>query len=116
MTFGEKIKALRKGKYISQDEMAALCQVSRKTIQNWEAGNTRPKNKETYKTLSKEFGRDVSWFKDDDIGFWGYNEIYHQTGKKAEQVLDRIEQLFKSGSMTADEQLLFIDRFLQIYV
>ncbi len=42
MTFGEKLKAIRKEKGYSQEEMAGLLDVSRQAISKWESDRGMP--------------------------------------------------------------------------
>ena len=40
MTFGEKVRSLRKEKKMSQQELASMVGVSYRTIRSWEAGGS----------------------------------------------------------------------------
>ena len=42
MTFGEKIRSLRKGKKMSQQELASMVGVSYRTIRSWEVEGRYP--------------------------------------------------------------------------
>ena len=42
MTFGEKLKGLRKEKGYSQEEMAGLLEVSRQAVSKWESDSGIP--------------------------------------------------------------------------
>ncbi|MDE6869404.1 MAG: helix-turn-helix domain-containing protein [Clostridia bacterium] len=42
MTLGERLYQLRKQKYISQDELANIMDVSRQSISKWELDQTYP--------------------------------------------------------------------------
>ena len=42
MTFGEKLKAIRKEKGYSQEEMAGLLDVSRQAVSKWESDRGMP--------------------------------------------------------------------------
>ena len=48
MRFGEKLRALRKEKGLTQAELAKLAGVGLKTITNYEKGSTYPQNREVY--------------------------------------------------------------------
>lgn len=52
---GSEIKDRRLCKYLTQQELADLCGVSRITVWNWENGNTKPSLKEL-KNLKKALG------------------------------------------------------------
>ena len=53
MTFGEKIKALRKTKDLSQSQLAALLGVSLRTIRGWEIEGRYPKQHDLYHKLAE---------------------------------------------------------------
>jgi len=57
MTFGEKLKLLRKQKRLSQEQLASQLTVSRQAISKWELDNSFPNTKNIIQ-LSKLF--DVS--------------------------------------------------------
>ena len=42
MTFQERLYSLRRGKGLSQEELAHIVGVSRQAVQKWEAGTSRP--------------------------------------------------------------------------
>ena len=48
MTFGEKIKSLRKSKGMNQTQLANALGVSLRTIRGWEAEGRYPKQHELY--------------------------------------------------------------------
>lgn len=55
MNFGENLQKLRKGKNISQENLAEVLQVSRQTIGKWENGTTYPET-ECLMQISDFFG------------------------------------------------------------
>lgn len=58
MTFGEKLKVLRKGKRLTQTQLANVMGLSLRTIQNYEKGISYPKQTEIYARMAAFF--DVS--------------------------------------------------------
>lgn len=57
MEMKEKLKQLREGNHLTQEQMAQRLLVTRQAVSRWETGETQP-NTETLKLLSKQF--DVS--------------------------------------------------------
>lgn len=56
MSFGEKLKAARTGARMSQTELAKALNISLRTIQNYEAGRSLPKQSEIYIRIGELFG------------------------------------------------------------
>ena len=61
MTFGEKIKSLRKSKGMNQTQLANILGVSLRTIRGWETEGRYPKQHELYQKLADSLGCDVSY-------------------------------------------------------
>ena len=53
MSFGEKLKQIRKQRNITQEELAELLNVSRQAISKWESGNGYPETEKLI-TISRE--------------------------------------------------------------
>ena len=56
MTFGERIRTLRKEKHLSQNALAKMASVSPRTIFGYEAGTTYPRTKEILHRLAEALG------------------------------------------------------------
>ena len=61
MTFGEKIKNLRKSKHMNQTQLANAIGVSLRTIRGWEIEGRYPKQHDLYQKLADTLGCDVSY-------------------------------------------------------
>ena len=55
MTFGEKVRSLRKEKKMSQQELTSMVDVSYRTIRFWEVEGRFPKQNVLYQKLSDAF-------------------------------------------------------------
>lgn len=66
MKFGEKLKALRTTKKMTQGEVADAIGVSRRAYIAYEQENTRPRKQETYDKLANVFGCDVNYLRIED--------------------------------------------------
>ena len=59
MTFGEKVRALRIQNGYSQEELAAMTGVTKRTVRNWENGGKYPRSQSLYEKLAGALPRDV---------------------------------------------------------
>ena len=67
--FGDRLKELRKGKNLTQEEIGEICQVAKQTISNWENNITQPPF-EIVNKLAQYFGVSVEYllnFNQDDL-------------------------------------------------
>ena len=69
MTFGEKVKELRKQKKLSQPELGKLVGVSSRTIASYELGQSYPKYREIYDLLAKVLETDVNYLRTENEEF-----------------------------------------------
>ena len=112
MTFGEKIKSLRKSKGMNQTQLANALGVSLRTIRGWEAEGRYPKQHELYQKLADTLGCDISYLMTEGEAF--ITEAAEQYGsrgaKQAQQILEQAAAMFAGGELTDDEiQMLYLD-------
>ena len=69
MRFGEKLRALRREKGLTQAELAKLAGVGLKTITNYEKGSTYPQNREVYGILAGILGCDADYLHNEGDDF-----------------------------------------------
>lgn len=68
MTFGEKIKSLRREQKMTQQALADALNVSLRTISNYETGGLRPRYEETYDKLAELFNVPKAYLLTDEDG------------------------------------------------
>ena len=89
MTFGEKVRSLRKEKKMSQQELASMVGVSYRTIRSWEVEGRFPKQNVLYQKLADALQCDVSYLMSENEAF--ITEASEQFGnrgaKQAQQIL-----------------------------
>lgn len=105
MKFGEKIKALRLQKGLTQIELAHRSGLAKRTIINYETGASYPKKREVYKVLADIFDTELNYLLTEDEEFiLAGKEKYGRRGKKqAEQLVDDISNLFAGGELSDDD-------------
>ena len=61
MTFGEKVKNLRKNKELNQTQLADAVGVSLRTVRGWEIEGRYPKKHDLYQKLADILSCDISY-------------------------------------------------------
>ena len=118
MTFGEKIKNLRKSKNLNQTQLANAIGVSLRTIRGWEIEGRYPKQHELYQKLADVLGCDVSYLMTEEEAF--VTEAAEQYGsrgaKQAQQILEQAAAMFAGGELTDDDKTAFMDEIQMLYL
>ena len=118
MTFGEKVRSLRKEKKMSQQELASMVGVSYKTIRSWEVEGRFPKQNVLYQKLADALQCDVSYLMSEDEAF--ITEASEQFGnrgaKQAQQILEQAAAMFAGGSLTDEDKIAFMDEIQSLYL
>lgn len=68
MTFGNKLKKLRKEKGLTIDQVVESVGISRRAYITYEQNNTRPRKRETYSKIADLYGCDVNYLLMEDTG------------------------------------------------
>ena len=101
MTFGEKVRSLRKEKKMSQQELASMVGVSYRTIRSWEVEGRFPKQNVLYQKLADALQCDVSYLMSENEAF--ITEASEQFGnrgaKQAQQILEQAAAMFEAKSI-----------------
>ena len=92
MKFGEKLKALRLERNLSQKALADLSGITVRTIQNYETTDMLPKRRDTYDMLARALGVDVVELLNEDEEFiLNAGEQYGSRGERqARAILDLV--------------------------
>lgn len=118
MTFGEKIRSLRKGKKMSQQELASMVGVSYRTIRSWEVEGRYPKQNILYQKLADALQCDVSYLMNENASF--ITEASEQFGnrgaKQAQQILEQAAAMFAGGSLSDEDKIAFMDDMQMLYL
>lgn len=118
MTFGEKIKTLRKSKGMSQSDLANAIGVTHRTIRGWEAEGRYPKQHDLYQKMADVFQCDVSYLMSENEAF--ITEASEQFGnrgaKQAQQILEQAAAMFAGGELTDEDKTAFMDEIQSLYL
>ena len=118
MTFGEKVKELRVLHDLSQEALAKVAGVSRRTIIAYESGTVYPRKRETYEKLAKILETDVQYLRTENEEFM--EEVSAKYGRRgvlqAKDILEETAQLFAGGSLSEDDEIAFIREIQRLYL
>ncbi len=117
MRFGEKLRALRKERGLTQAELAKEAGLGLKTITNYEKGNTYPQNREVYSTLAKILGCETAYLhnEDDDFVSKAQQEYGYRGKKDAEKLLADATGLFAGDTLSAQDEDAVMKALQDIY-
>ena len=101
MTFGEKVRAARKARGLSQKELAARTDIAVRTIINYESGSRMPKSRDSYVRLAEVLDIDLSSLMDENAEFTiQASEKYGSRGRRqAEKLVKDVEALYAGGEL-----------------
>ena len=118
MTFGDKIRKLRKEKKMTQQKLGAMVGVSYRTIRSWAVEGRYPKQSGLYQKLADAFQCRVSYLMNDyETVCVGNDEPSEYSGaKQARQILEQTAALFASGTMTNEDKTIFMDEMTRLYL
>lgn len=118
MKFGEKVKALRKERKLSQGELAAKIGVSCRSVASYEAGTSYPRYQETYEALAAALGVDVNYLRtEDEVFLEDVGQRYGSRGQRqASAILTEARQLFAGGELSEEDKLAFLTEMQQLFL
>lgn len=105
MTFAEKFKAARMQSGVSQEKLSAELGISKRTIANYECGQTLPPSDKLPK-IAKYFGVTIESLITEEEEF--VSQAYEQGGSKsareADILVNQISGLFAGGTLSDDDK------------
>lgn len=101
-TIGKKLRQLRRGKRMTQEEVADAVSITRSTISNYEIGRRTPHLKELQR-IAAFFGVGLDYF-----GMTPTDEIY--------DLLTRAKEVFESEEVPTDVKEELYREFMRLYL
>ena len=113
MTFGEKFKALREEKGLTQKDVAAALEINARMITRYENGISHPRTREAYRKIADYFGVDINYLLTEDDSFV---EQYGARGmKQAQDLIDGMSGLFAGGTLSEQDKDAVMKALQDIY-
>ena len=118
MTFGEKVKNLRKTKNMKQIQLADAIGVSLRTVRGWEVEGRYPKQHDLYQKLADTLGCNISYLMSEGESFiTEATEQYGSRGaKQAQQILEQAAAMFAGGELSDEDKTAFMDEIQTLYL
>ena len=117
MTFGEKIKALRKERGMTQKDLAEALGLSLRTISNYETGGLRPRHDATYDALAALFHVPKTYFFTEEDAFISAAEArWGKSGADdARELVDGVIGLFAGGRLDEEDKQAVFEAIQEAY-
>lgn len=97
MSFGDKVRQIRKEKQLTQQELAQQLGISRRALSSYENNSSRPRSIESYRRLAKILGVNVNFLLRDeymgDVDVQRFKEdaaLLFSGGQLSEQAMDEL--------------------------
>ena len=106
MTFAEKLKQIRMGAGLNQEELANTINVAKRSLLSYEKGEFLPRSKEVYTSLSEYFDIPVKfWTTESDDDEQKCQDYAEKAGDRHEidRVISDIQALFAGGRMSEED-------------
>ena len=117
MTFGEKIKALRKERGMTQKDLAEALGLSLRTISNYETGGLRPRHDATYDALAALFHVPKTYFFTEEDAFISAAEArWGKSGADdARELVNGVIGLFAGGRLDEEDKQAVFEAIQEAY-
>ncbi|MCI6909712.1 MAG: helix-turn-helix transcriptional regulator [Eubacteriales bacterium] len=117
MTFGEKFRAEREKKGLTQQQTADGLGINRRMITRYENGISFPRTREAYKKIADFFETDVNYLLTEDEAFvMEASEQYGSRGmKQAKELIDGMSGLFAGGTLSEQDKDAVMKALQDIY-
>ena len=117
MMFGEKLKELRVGRGYTQEKLAELADVTKRTIINYEQGRCYPKQTEIIARFADIFNMPVDYLFSDEDRY--VQEAAERGGNSAAQDVSRLlasaGAMFAGGSLSEEDKDKVIRKLNELY-
>lgn len=105
MSFGRKLKQLRKNARITQTELAEKLNITTRTLINYETGKCYPKQTEIYADIASIFDVTVDFLMSENEDFFKSEDDYKKTPQvRARKAADEIISLMKCDDLSENEK------------
>ncbi|MCU6786830.1 helix-turn-helix domain-containing protein [Aedoeadaptatus acetigenes] len=117
MTFGKKIKTLRKERGMTQKDLAEALGLSLRTISNYETGGLRPRHDATYDALAALFHVPKTYFFTEEDAFISAAEArWGKSGADdARELVDGVIGLFAGGRLDEEDKQAVFEAIQEAY-
>ena len=110
MKFGEKVRSCRRAAKLTQEELAKRLNMSKRTIEGYEAGKCYPRAREVYKRLAEIFGVETEFFLLED-------EITDDDAREqAKRLIENAKALYAGGRLNDEDKDALAKALMDAYI
>ena len=116
MSFGRKLKQLRKNARITQTELSEKLNITTRTLINYETCKCYPKQTEIYADIASIFDVTVDFLMSGDKDFYKNGKHYKKTPQNtAKKLTEEITELLKSDALTEQDKDTMMKSITEAY-
>ena len=116
MSFGRKLKQLRKSARITQTELAEKLNITTRTLINYETGKSYPKQTEIYADIASIFDVTVDFLMSENEDLFKNEADYKKTPQiRAKKAADEIISLMKCEELSDNEKDILMKAITDAY-
>ena len=117
MTFGEKVRELRNRKGYSQEKLAELTGVTKRTVRNWETEGKYPRNQALYEKLAGALDCSEEYLRgEQELFLTRAAEEYGTRGQQqAQAFLDNTRAMFAGGDLSPEDIDMIGKHFMEMF-
>ena len=117
MTFGEKVRELRTRNGYSQEQLAQMTGVTRRTVRNWETEGKYPRTRALYAKLAAALGCNEEYLRgEQELFLTRAAEQYGTRGQQqAQAFLDSTRAMFAGGDLSPEDIDMIGKHFMEMF-
>ena len=117
MTFGEKVRELRNRKGYSQEKLAELAGVTKRTVRNWETEGKYPRNQALYEKIARALDCSEEYLRgEQELFLTRAAEEYGTRGQQqAQAFLDNTRAMFAGGDLSPEDIDMIGKHFMEMF-
>ena len=117
MTFGEKIRTMRLQNGYSQEQLAAMTGVTKRTVRNWETGGKYPRSQALYEKLAAALSCSEEYLRGEQELFLtrAAEEFGTRGQRQAQAFLDSTRAMFAGGDLSPEDIDMIGRHFMEMF-
>jgi transcriptional regulator with XRE-family HTH domain len=117
MTFGEKIRTLRLQNGYSQEQLAEMTGVTKRTVRNWETGGKYPRSQALYEKLAAALSCSEEYLRGEQELFLtkAAEEFGTRGQRQAQAFLDSTRAMFAGGDLSPEDIDMIGRHFMEMF-
>ena len=117
ITFGEKVRELRTRNGYSQDQLARMTGVTKRTVRNWETEGKYPRSQALYSRLASALGCNEEYLRgEQELFLTRAAEQYGTRGQQqAQAFLDSTRAMFAGGDLSPEDIDMIGKHFMKMF-